>query len=673
MTAPHPTIASVCAREHALIACCDTSTAAPFFCSCVPVARPCAIRVAMPTHLKRQLLLEAIRQIELLTAAVRRYADTTQRIARRTAELRAARCVPPAPLPAYDALSHLLAVVSRLDTDPRARRFDPGTGTLACHLCQTASGTSGFAVWCTVQLQRAGMQVSVAALPAMFLDEHALAAADSAAVCVARSRLKQLRARVRALFDGGSALALTSSDATMRLISAMMCGAVEDIEAGAEAAVADWDEHVARPASAPCFDPSKAADCLGWFQRNALPEVYDTVVRSARQRHPQVFDDRRYDWSRREAVAPPETQLTLQHLGCECVSVDDDDARDACLQFVVAVPSSVIALDAEWADGLGQRGIDAALDVIQLGTNRTVFLIYPKRESGAFLRALRSALRGLTVLYWGSNDVTQLETAVGGGLVDATCVDVQTTLFGGIALHKAVQAYTDGYYTMGKAWTRSGWDVHPLAPGQREYAALDVALPYVMWWSRRRDAGQQITCWQFDTRSHHHAFMTAHAGAAMLHGFAYTAEGVGHYESGTRVRGFVARVGGGACLEGFRLPGSVVAGASLMRNGEAPARRFVRLLNDCRLCCAACTHAFRQHAGRMLCRCASEAPSYISSCTDGEIARYCLRQLCAVMGERAPLRRIDIDSGEERRLVGAVHHDLTSGCISATLTFVCGQ
>jgi hypothetical protein len=421
-------------------------------------------------------------------------------------------------------------------------------------------------------------------------------------------------------------------------------------------------------------EKSRAIESLRRLQHDATGEVYGTIRASFIQRFPAVAIASEFllDTSRIDRL--PSNILTCAHMACTPVVVHDRATRNACLTFIAS--SSTIALRTETRPFTDN---DDNVDLIQLGTTAVVYLISPAMESAAFIKALRAALTGKTVLHWTSNGLAKLVSCV-GDVSTVTSVDVQL-LSDGYELAQCAGRFTQSYYTLCTTWACSGWDVRPLTPGQIEYATLTVALMYGMWLSKREP--HPFSVWHAQSPVHakvprYHSFRwppdqpspQATEADVDLHGIAYTEGALGHYDRNGRTRGFYVDVSGSIVPRGFVEPPEMSTG-NASGSWDVAAQRFMRMLLDRSICCSACSHIINHHAPESFFRCPvghqRSQQTIPRTTTPADVARYCLAQLGGVL--RLPIRYRSLTSDQVRAMIQSVHHDILYGYIDTTLTW----
>jgi hypothetical protein len=646
-----------------------------------PERRACVLVMPFVSRACFETLDAFLRAVEQCTLAMTAY---TERIAAATAAYEAEVCL--RSTSEYDALAD---VADQFRYRGALVTFDPRTGTLLCSVRPQIIVTSMNAapqplVWCSMRLRRVGNAVTVSASPDMFLDES-----DPICVASVRPKVDKLTHNVqRKLFRDGLALPLDSPAATLRYVNAVtddpegkhvprrhddlvariMCGGDFPIVSRVADSVSD---HVR----------SKVCGDVAHWKRNAPIEVFDTILASYKHRFPSIVIDDACRSAGQPArrpptFSPPPNVLTCAHLACKPVVVQDRDTRTACLRFIAA--TDPIALDTE-TRLLPESNCD--IDVIQLGTAAHVYIVSPATESGAFMKALHAALTGKTVLHWGGNDVDKLASCMGAAsLPIASSLDVQRDLFSGRGIGICANDYTGGYYQMSKTWTCSGWDVRPLTAGQIEYAALDVAVLYVLWLSKRAENPFSVwsaSCKVDSIRPRYHSFRMpprqpssgADGDDYELHGIAYTPGAIGHYERGFRTRAFFVEESGSIAARGFEEPsyGEVTDAPAALR--QDAARYFLTMLRDRCMCCSACRHIIREHApADFFCNPTHRQPpdDIHRSKNAADIAWYCLQQLGHVLKQSI---RVDRNTDWMPRIIASVHDDLMRGFVSTTLVW----
>jgi len=544
----------------------------------------------------------------------------------------------------YDGLPDLLA---RLQSAATHVLFDAVTGELSFSFSRCLlAGYQDHPVtlYCSMRLCRIGDGVSVTAPPALYLDEHALKVANVSAKPNnwhydghVRAAVVTLRTRTTAtLFPNGDAMQLDAAERTRRLLHQLMpdaaaesslpCGAILRPPTGDFPAVACARPHIPRPALPAVATPSKSA------------------------------------------------VLTCAHFACIPVQVDSDDARDKCLVFLSKTTTVALATETS----------STGADLIQLGDARTVFLISPKHDSAAFRHALRAVLTGHTLLHWAGEHADRLRSALGGAVANATWVNVQriSSTKPLPSLTAAVRDLTAFFYSLDMDAAASDWTERPLTAGQVEHAALNAALPFLLW-QQWRTADPFPVFWTPSTgvngpEPRHHAFQRPPAGQErptdqFLHGHGFTDTELGHYTDGFFDHGFRRlRDGGSRAFQPaqFHMPSEVDTSGLTPMDAGVPAR-FMDLLRGRRFCCDLCAHVLQVHAGDdFFGRTVVRDPIRRDWATDYDVAHYCVTQLCVVLGVVAPRKRDPHETYQVNRVVAAVVHDARNGIIRAALSLI---
>jgi hypothetical protein len=279
----------------------------------------------------------------------------------------------------------------------------------------------------------------------------------------------------------------------------------------------------------------------------------------------------------------PDTILRPQHFGCVTVIVDNAAAQAECIQFIRGGDS--FSIDTESPT---PKFDNESISLIQIGTTLKVFLIRVC-QNDPFLKELGIALQTKTLLCWDKSDQDKMTRAT--GCTFKPFDNVQLHFSSGSQLEgidtSVHHHLVENMYTLSKVWTLSGWSF-PLTWQQANYATLDVVCLHALYMVRANQAGTVFH--RPDKLLDYHTFMHPSL-KGRNHGFCYTKEWLGHFDTGVLTRG-LGFVNSSFHIVGFR------AGSPPPEEECDVVANFVQLLQDSKFCCACCSRFARPFLGR---------------------------------------------------------------------------
>jgi hypothetical protein len=227
---------------------------------------------------------------------------------------------------------------------------------------------------------------------------------------------------------------------------------------------------------------------------------------------------------------------------------------------------------------------------MQIGTNDQVFLIQVTTARHEFLHSLSNSLHRKRLVHWGGsdeNDVCRLLPEL-----TADWFDLQRPLSPDkdkgilVGLDTRMEAYLQGFYSLSKEWTLSGWDLPILDDRQKSYAALDVASCHILY-LKYKPGLDSLDMFQCHDQKFHSFFTLNEWAARVKHGLSFEREFCCHYDRGKLIKGlFIEPLQDGRSSvipRGFR--------ATTWTETESTSfvPQFVHMLNAQMFCCRCCS------------------------------------------------------------------------------------